>query len=111
VSSRIFSFVSSQLTVSHFLQVRLLPPEARASDLHALGSRFGQVLSVRALMATSVIADPFSGQLIETQTCRGVGFILFKSPDEAERAVGSLNADGFEASFAKVRGLGEWGQR
>ncbi|ORY88263.1 hypothetical protein BCR35DRAFT_351087 [Leucosporidium creatinivorum] len=83
------------------IYVRLLPPEATDSDLHALGSRFGQVLSVRALMATSKTTNPFSGLPVETQTCKGVGFILFKSPDEAERAVVSLNAEGFEASFAK----------
>lgn len=102
VSVELQAYSQLKLTILHHLQVRLLPPEANDSDLHALGSRFGQVLSVRALMATSMVADPFTGNPIEIQTCKGVGFILFKSPDEAESAVTCLNAEGFEASFAKV---------
>ena len=35
-------------------------------------------------------------------TCRGVGFILYKSIDDATRAIIGLNGLGFDASFAKV---------
>lgn len=66
-----------------------------------LGARFGQVLSVRALLSTSIQADNFGIPREET-TCKGVGFILYKSPEEAEKAVIGLNAEGFEVSYAKV---------
>lgn len=79
-----------------------MPPEARDSDLQALGARFGNVLSVRALLSSLIRADDSTGAPIEETCCKGVGFILFRDAAEAERAVVGLNCEGFEASYAKV---------
>lgn len=52
-------------------------------------------------MASSIKIDIFGIPREET-ACKGVGFILYKSPEEAEKAVIGLNAEGFEVSYAKV---------
>lgn len=98
-------------------QVRLLPPYACDANLCSLGSRFAPVVSVRALLNqapphTTAIYDergieyPRPASLVfpaPQPTCRGVGFILFSSIDDATKAILGLNALGFDASFAKVR--------
>ncbi|KAK0517928.1 hypothetical protein OC842_007956, partial [Tilletia horrida] len=58
-------------------------------DLYRIGSAFGNVLSHKAIIAA------------ETGLCKGYGFLLYTSRDEAERAIGCLSRMGLQASFAK----------
>lgn len=98
-------------------QIRLLPPHTRDRDLFRLGAEFGKVRSVRVMLddnpttstqSTNSSPTP-SGQDTSVElssdgpepACRGCGFILFTSRDEAARAIQLLNQRGFEASFAK----------
>ena len=82
-----------------------------------LGSRFAPVVSVRALL-NSVLEQPadklYDARGVEfprprsfylgvpQPTCRGVGFILFHSIDDAAKGIIGLNGLGFDASYAKV---------
>jgi RNA recognition motif-containing protein len=119
-----------RLTLCLWLQIRLLPPEAQEADLAELGARFGRVVSVRVLRVTSSSVEQDSRRFEQSRsqcqahqnfdpsmptmenrrigTCRGVGFILFKKPDEAQRAVIGLNKLGFEASYARVSCRWRW---
>lgn len=95
-------------------QIRLLPPHTRDDDLFLLGSEFGEVRSVRALLesqaplASSTSPSPTPSRNdgdIEQEAergCKGCGFILYRSREEAAAAIHGLNARGFECSFAKV---------
>ncbi|KAK0567424.1 hypothetical protein OC861_002746 [Tilletia horrida] len=69
--------------------VNALPLTTTDDDLWRIGSAFGTVLSHKAIIAA------------ETGLCKGYGFLLYSSRDEAERAVGLLGRMGLQASFAK----------
>lgn len=99
------------------IYVRLLPPEARDVDLYLLGVRFGGVRSVRALLeqdtafgASEDVYEDRGNPIPKSRSflppgaaakCRGVGFVLFGSIEDATKAVVGLNEMGFDASFAK----------
>ncbi|KAL8279116.1 hypothetical protein RQP46_008574 [Phenoliferia psychrophenolica] len=98
--------------------VRLLPPLASDATLFELGSRFAPVVSVRALL--NPLPLPFQAPKIydsmgreyprpsplaygaQVPLCRGVGFVLYHSIEDAEKAILGLNELGFDASFAKL---------
>lgn len=89
---------------SRIAQIRSLPSETQDTDLFELGSRFGRVLSVRAVPRDEQrsIDTTSTSNLCMSRDCGGTGFILFRSGDEAERAVVGLTKLGFDVSFAKV---------
>ncbi|KAL8279358.1 hypothetical protein RQP46_008170 [Phenoliferia psychrophenolica] len=98
--------------------VRLLPPLASDATLFELGSRFAPVVSVRALL--NPLPPQFQAPKIydsmgreyprpislafgtQVPLCRGVGFVLYHSIEDAEKAILGLNELGFDASFAKL---------
>jgi len=98
------------------LQIRLLPPHTRESDLHQLGLEFGQVRSVRVMREDSIHSTSSAGSSptpsrhgvptesgldVQEAVCKGCGFILFGSRDQAGVCIRVLNERGFECSFAK----------
>ncbi|KAK4702854.1 hypothetical protein P7C70_g3370, partial [Phenoliferia sp. Uapishka_3] len=103
-------------TLTANVYVRLLPQHTRDSDLLSLGSLFAPVVSVKALLdrnalprerdttyydsRESSIPRPQS-LLFSEPSCRGVGFILYQSVDDATKAIIGLVNLGFDASFAK----------
>ncbi|SCV69358.1 BQ2448_2378 [Microbotryum intermedium] len=82
--------------------VRLLPPETRDSDLLALGSYWGRVISVRAILSHPPPPYPTRHQALPSNTiCKGVGFILYENVHQAMAAISGLRQIGFEASMAR----------
>jgi len=69
--------------------VNALPLTTTDDDLYRIGSSFGFVLSHKAIIAA------------ETGLCKGYGFLLYSSREEAEGAIGCLTRMGLQASFAK----------
>jgi RNA recognition motif-containing protein len=53
-------------------------------------SKYGVIISSKAII------DQKRGE------CKGYGFVLYSSAEEAESAIESLNATGFHVSFAKL---------
>ena len=74
--------------------MRGLPPDFSNDDLKDLCSKFGRIVSTKA------VVEP------ESNKCRGYGFIDFENPQSASRALSTINTDGvFEAEMAKeIRG-------
>ncbi|SGY76375.1 BQ5605_C005g03486 [Microbotryum silenes-dioicae] len=93
----------SLATSSHTnIYVRLLPPETRDSDLLALGSYWGRVISVRAILSHPPPPYPTRRHCLPSNTtCKGVGFILYENSHQALSAISGLRQIGFEASLAR----------
>ncbi|KDE06489.1 hypothetical protein, variant [Microbotryum lychnidis-dioicae p1A1 Lamole] len=84
------------------IYVRLLPPETRDSDLLALGSYWGRVISVRAILSHPPPPYPTRRHCLPSNTtCKGVGFILYENSHQALSAISGLRQIGFEASLAR----------
>ncbi|KAI6222373.1 hypothetical protein M3Y99_01509200 [Aphelenchoides fujianensis] len=72
------------------IYIRGLPPTFTADDLNDLCSKFGRIVSTKAVL------DP------DSQRCRGYGFIDFESPQAATEALSTINTEGvYEAEMAK----------
>lgn len=67
-----------------------LPKDAGDDTLYALGSACGTVISHKAML---------DGR---TGICKGFGFLMYATHDEARHAIQWLGAHGFTSSFAKV---------
>ncbi|GAB6032477.1 hypothetical protein CHUAL_011108 [Chamberlinius hualienensis] len=72
------------------LYIRALPENTTDKDLVSLCSRFGQIISTKAILDKN------------TNKCKGYGFVDFESPQAAEAAVKALQAQGIQAQMAKV---------
>lgn len=71
------------------LYIRALPENTMDKDLVALCSRFGTIISTKAILDKN------------TNKCKGYGFVDFESPASAEAAVKALQAQGIQAQMAK----------
>ncbi|KAI6176458.1 hypothetical protein M3Y97_00800200 [Aphelenchoides bicaudatus] len=79
------------------IYVRGLPPNFTSEDLKELCSKFGSIVSTKA------VVEP------ETNRCRGYAFCDFASAQAASQALSAINAEGiYEAEMAKeIRGKTE----
>lgn len=72
------------------LYIRGLPPSTSDADLVTMCHGFGRITSAKA------IVDRATGQ------CKGYGFVMFETPEQARAALSALSAVGVQVSFAKV---------
>lgn len=77
-------------TSTNNVYIRSLPPSTTDESLFNMCSKYGVIISSKAII------DQKRGE------CKGYGFVLYSSAEEAESAIESLNATGFHVSFAKL---------
>lgn len=71
------------------LYIRGLPPATTDEDLNNLCSRYGNIISTKAILDKN------------TNKCKGYGFVDFESPAVAQKAVTALKSKGIQAQMAK----------
>ncbi|OMJ26759.1 Protein alan shepard [Smittium culicis] len=69
--------------------VRGLPSDFTDDDLQRLASEYGNITSIKTIINE------------DTKKCKGYGFIMYESVQQAENAIKCLNSLGYQTSFAK----------
>ncbi|PVU97985.1 hypothetical protein BB559_001829 [Furculomyces boomerangus] len=69
--------------------IRGLPADFTDDDLYKLASSFGTITSSKAITNET------------TRKCKGYGFVMYKTIEQAEYAVEKLKDSGYQVSFAK----------
>ncbi|KAK4057466.1 hypothetical protein OIO90_001535 [Microbotryomycetes sp. JL221] len=79
--------------------VRHLGPDVTEADLNALGSRFGDVVSVRVLPHDDSVSSMANHPVLPMRL--RAGFIMFETPWQAQHAVTGLHCMGIQAQYAQ----------
>ncbi|PVU98693.1 hypothetical protein BB560_005624, partial [Smittium megazygosporum] len=66
-----------------------LPEAFNDDELHSFGSNYGEVVNLKAII------NEVTGK------CKGYGFILYKTHEEAQNAINGFVSNGYKASFSK----------
>lgn len=103
-------------TSSRNVYIRHLSICTNDSTLHSLAAQFGSPISVRAILELDpsvVLPNVLRKHSVQSGMsegigngrgrCKGIGFVLFETEAEAERAIEGLNEQGYDASYARVR--------
>ncbi|RUP38693.1 hypothetical protein BC936DRAFT_138391 [Jimgerdemannia flammicorona] len=72
------------------IYIRGLPPSITDEALYSMCALYGKISSSKAII------DQKSGE------CKGYGFVMYETENEAKQAIDALNSTGLQVSFAKV---------
>ncbi|KAL1924292.1 uncharacterized protein VTP21DRAFT_7327 [Calcarisporiella thermophila] len=85
------------------IYVRGLPPSTTDDSFYNMCCAYGKINSSKAIIDS------------KNDSCKGYGFVMYETEEEAKKAIHALNQMGFQVSFAKdsfglrMRGMQEFG--